>query len=603
MDDLKRLLDALKTTPAKEISVSNLDRIEGVWSRLERTGNDISPALEGNQLFNTLSDMLGANVDSWRTSFPPVISDLVRMAIGYHPIFPADQTYTLAKALRRYVRCKYWEATDAFCMLCGLPLAQKFLLDDDETYHTLKNAVVNKHIGGLVFMNITNACEEWQLKILQDKSFVFDLLSLEDKETVWGIFFNLVQHPDAKTLLPGEVLTAASKDSSYLCKAICALLTNDDDLSKLNLDNKWIDHMVDMLKLLTETGDAEDRYTRYNLLDLLLPIANLSVPEAFKETLGSKVVDILLHIVTEELPKTPFVEPFLLRGRQEASRALWNFAYTESNRKLIAKANGKEKLQTALKKTSDSIVLQNINGILHMLNPDQPHQGPKQVQQKHVMISYNWANQPTVLKLAKSLQQRGYAVWLDVEQMNGSTLEAMAHAIEQSDLVLICMSQKYKDSPNCRLEGEYCVNSKIKFLPLMMQPNYKPDGWLGITLGSKLYYDFTNESNWDAKLDQLVKAMGNLGKAQTSSAQETEVQKSQPEKSPVNWDEEDMRKWFENEHIYRHYHTFKKHKFNGRALLELKCHLGNPVFFSMCKELGIAEYGEIFQLSAAFRKL
>ena len=36
----------------------------------------------------------------------------------------------------------------------------------------------------------------------------------------------------------------------------------------------------------------------------------------------------------------------------------------------------------------------------------------------------------------------------------GSTLEAMALAVEQSSVVLVCMTQAYKDSPNCRT-GQY----------------------------------------------------------------------------------------------------------------------------------------------------
>ena len=32
----------------------------------------------------------------------------------------------------------------------------------------------------------------------------------------------------------------------------------------------------------------------------------------------------------------------------------------------------------------------------------------------------------------------------------GSTLEAMALAVEKAAVVLVCMSQKYKNSPNCR---------------------------------------------------------------------------------------------------------------------------------------------------------
>jgi hypothetical protein len=115
------------------------------------------------------------------------------------------------------------------------------------------------------------------------------------------------------------------------------------------------------------------------------------------------------------------------------------------------------------------------------------------------MISYNWDNQPIIKRIAHSLKDHGFNVWLDLEQMGGSTLEAsitshrlpliirkyalfdilflVAKAVEQSELILMCMSQKYKDSPNCRLEGEYCINKKITFVPLMMQQGYSPDGW------------------------------------------------------------------------------------------------------------------------------
>ena len=39
---------------------------------------------------------------------------------------------------------------------------------------------------------------------------------------------------------------------------------------------------------------------------------------------------------------------------------------------------------------------------------------------------------------------------MDIDNMEGSTLQAMAEAVEDSFAVVSCMSQKYKDSPNCR---------------------------------------------------------------------------------------------------------------------------------------------------------
>lgn len=70
--------------------------------------------------------------------------------------------------------------------------------------------------------------------------------------------------------------------------------------------------------------------------------------------------------------------------------------------------------------------------------------------QTHIMISYQWDVQETLIKVKNKLQQSGFNVWMDLEQMGGSTLEAMARAVENSSVVLVCVSQKYKESANCR---------------------------------------------------------------------------------------------------------------------------------------------------------
>ena len=69
---------------------------------------------------------------------------------------------------------------------------------------------------------------------------------------------------------------------------------------------------------------------------------------------------------------------------------------------------------------------------------------------KHVMISYNWGQQPLMLKLRDALKKDGYNVWMDVDNIGGSTLQAMASAVENSAVILVGVSRKYKDSPNCR---------------------------------------------------------------------------------------------------------------------------------------------------------
>ena len=81
----------------------------------------------------------------------------------------------------------------------------------------------------------------------------------------------------------------------------------------------------------------------------------------------------------------------------------------------------------------------------------------------HIMISYQWANQKSLIKIRDELKKNGYNVWMDIDQMGGSTLAAMADAVERASVVLVCMSQKYKDSPNCRAGNDkaqlmkYCI--------------------------------------------------------------------------------------------------------------------------------------------------
>ena len=57
---------------------------------------------------------------------------------------------------------------------------------------------------------------------------------------------------------------------------------------------------------------------------------------------------------------------------------------------------------------------------------------------------YQWDVQATVLRVAKSMRERGFRVWMDTEMMSGSTLDAMAAAVEGAHCVLVCITERYK---------------------------------------------------------------------------------------------------------------------------------------------------------------
>ena len=103
------------------------------------------------------------------------------------------------------------------------------------------------------------------------------------------------------------------------------------------------------------------------------------------------------------------------------------------------------------------------------------------------MASYNWDHQHVILRVVAWLQAHGYLVWVDTEQMKGSTVDTMALAVEGSEVMLIGVSRPYKESSNCRMEAQYGLQKKKAMIPLMMQEGYEADGWLGLLLGTSLW--------------------------------------------------------------------------------------------------------------------
>ena len=66
-----------------------------------------------------------------------------------------------------------------------------------------------------------------------------------------------------------------------------------------------------------------------------------------------------------------------------------------------------------------------------------------------------------MLRVAKSMRERGFRVWMDTEMMSGSTLDAMAAAVEGAHCVLICVTERYKVRARRRLLSALCRCRRI----------------------------------------------------------------------------------------------------------------------------------------------
>jgi hypothetical protein len=133
--------------------------------------------------------------------------------------------------------------------------------------------------------------------------------------------------------------------------------------------------------------------------------------------------------------------------------------------------------------------------------------GPK------VMISYQWNYQQIATNLEALLRKEGCDVWIDTKRMNADIMDAMANAVDTSDVVLMLISETYKSSAACKAEANYAFVRKKKQIPVIVQQNYFGDGWLGMMIANKMYYECYNQEMLQIYFPKLVdEVFGPIGR-------------------------------------------------------------------------------------------
>ena len=101
--------------------------------------------------------------------------------------------------------------------------------------------------------------------------------------------------------------------------------------------------------------------------------------------------------------------------------------------------------------------------------------------------------------------------------MTGSTVDSMALAVENAEVMLIGVSRHYKESTNCRLEAQYAMQREVPTIPLMLVDGYRADGWLGMLIGTRMWYGFfgavlSDDAQFDRKVSELCRDLGERGR-------------------------------------------------------------------------------------------
>ncbi|CAF1372491.1 unnamed protein product, partial [Didymodactylos carnosus] len=171
--------------------------------------------------------------------------------------------------------------------------------------------------------------------------------------------------------------------------------------------------------------------------------------------------------------------------------------------KTCIKQNNKfvQYVQTVLSASSTRDLQKVANGILwRLFSKDGKTEGEFQYD---IMISYSHKDKEICHRIHKALVADKFRVWIDLEEMHGAIIQAMAQAIEQSRYVLICISENYYLSPYCQAEAQYAFEKRRGLVPLRVQSGYKAEGWLAFITSCRIYVDFM-KIDFDIAYTQLV---------------------------------------------------------------------------------------------------
>ena len=140
-----------------------------------------------------------------------------------------------------------------------------------------------------------------------------------------------------------------------------------------------------------------------------------------------------------------------------------------------------------------------------------------------VFLTHDWGtdelgrkNHDRVANFNEELKMQGFSTWFDSDRMEGDVMHQMANGIDNASVVLVFVTRRYMEKvnkvdedDNCQKEFSYAVQRKgtSKMIAIVMEPSMrKTSAWsgkVGLNLGSKLWYDFSD----DDKLDDCVLAV------------------------------------------------------------------------------------------------
>lgn len=415
--------------------------------------------------------------------------------------------------------------------------------------------------------------EERRKQIVQASLVVLYNLSREDRNTAcmlsdeeWSV---ILQYKDGKD----EYLKAISV-------MILAFLS-DEKTEGIKGEE---DTTIYMLKLLKEAKqDSSRRKQGFSCTELIEGLNRLALNDSNKHViLENDGIELLMEFIMSEEPSEP----------EAAAQCLWTLAFDPLNSVQARLEKHVSTLEDVFKLCDSEDMKKAVNGILRTLESTNEPSSQVGIDSKvkgggHIMVSYAWDGgygQETARRIAANLKSRGLKVWIDVDEMKGGVFDAMAEAVNNSYVFILCVSDKYRKSNNCRLEAKYAYQHGKLMIPVQVSASItSKSDWLRFLCSDSLYVDFTEGNNFRQRCEDLVEQINRLTRGEDTidnAPSNSSVLSRQPP-SASGWSPDDVNKWLRDNDLGRFSELFRQR--DGSTILALKkLRREAPNFFYQC---------------------
>jgi len=106
------------------------------------------------------------------------------------------------------------------------------------------------------------------------------------------------------------------------------------------------------------------------------------------------------------------------------------------------------------------------------------------------ILLYSHSDKDLTYRIYDQLIKDNFRVWIDCDETFGTTMLTKANIMDQTEYILICVSDEYKRNSYCRCEAYYAYECQYKIIPLILTLNYHLDRWLIDIINGKIYIDF-----------------------------------------------------------------------------------------------------------------